>query len=91
MFTATLILAFGKPVKLVKTVVVRKIVVAPSNRFLMSRPYNTSNPEPMPTRLITTCTSVNVDRDMPRIMATILSGENVTSAADKLQAGLDER
>src|SRR5258708_28440736 len=56
------------PVRLVKTVVTRKIAVAPSKRLPRSRPYTTRSPEPIPTRPNNTCTTVNVDRDMPKIM-----------------------
>src|SRR5580658_1708959 len=56
------------PVTLVRTVVTRKIEVAPSKRSPISSPYTTRKPEPIPTRLINTCTRVNVDVVMPKIM-----------------------
>jgi len=46
------------PVTLVATVLARKSAVQPSSRFPVSRPYRTTSPEPIPTRLITTCTNV---------------------------------
>ena len=44
----------GKPVRLVRSVVTRKIAVQPLRRLPVSRPYTTMNPEPIPTRLINT-------------------------------------
>src|SRR5271167_385482 len=58
-----------KPVRLVKTVVTRKIAVQPSSRFPTSRPYTTMNPEPIPDRLGKRCTRVNVDIVMPKIIS----------------------
>src|ERR1700687_3986602 len=49
-------------------VVTRKIAVQPSSRFPESSPYTTTKPEPIPARLINTCTSVNVGVVMPKIM-----------------------
>jgi hypothetical protein len=63
------------PVRLVKTVVTRKIAVAPSNRFPRIIPYKTRSPEPMPIRLNSTCKSVNVEVDMPKIMVPSVVGE----------------
>ena len=48
------------PVTLVATVVARKRAVQPLSRFPASSPKITTNPEPIPTRLINTCTKVNV-------------------------------
>jgi hypothetical protein len=56
------------PVRLVKAVVARKILVHPSRGLLVSNPYRTTNPEPIPARLINTCRRVNVDLVIPRIM-----------------------
>src|SRR5207245_7565083 len=60
------------PVRLVRTVVTRKIAVQPARRFPVSSPYRTMNPEPIPTRLINTCNRVNVDIVIPRIMTHLL-------------------
>lgn len=46
------------PVTLVATVVVRKSAVQPFIRFPFSSPNMTTNPEKIPTRLNTTCTTV---------------------------------
>src|SRR5437588_9580956 len=53
------------PVTLVSTVLARKTAVQPATRFPESIPYATTNPARIPTRLITTCTSVNVDMAPP--------------------------
>src|SRR5260370_41450620 len=60
----------GKPnaVTLVATVLTRKSAVQPSSRFPASSPNMTTNPEKIPTRLNTTCTKVNVDVVIPKIM-----------------------
>src|SRR5262245_29878919 len=50
------------PVTLVATVVARKSAVQPSSRFPLSSPNMTTNPEPIPNRLITTCMKVSVWR-----------------------------
>src|SRR3981081_1928325 len=60
------------PVRLVATVLARKSVVHPSSRLRVSRPYTTIAPETIPTKLITTCMSVNVDNVMPKIMMSLL-------------------
>jgi hypothetical protein len=61
------------PVTLVATVVARKTAVHPLSRFPASSPKMTTNPEPIPTRPINTCTKVNVDVVMPKIMMHVLS------------------
>src|SRR5712691_11095143 len=61
------------PVTLVKTVVARKRAVQPSRRFEPSMASRTMSPETIPTRLMTTCTSVKLDVDKPRIMTRLLS------------------
>jgi hypothetical protein len=48
------------PVTLVATVLARKSAVQRSSRFALSSPNTTTNPEPIPTKLSTTCTKVNV-------------------------------
>jgi hypothetical protein len=56
-----------KPVTLVATVLTKKIAVQPLSRSAASSPHQTTtNPERMPTRLITTCT--NVSGDIPKII-----------------------
>jgi hypothetical protein len=65
-----------KPVTLVATVVARKSAVQPSSRFPVSSPKTTTNPDAIPTRLIKTCTRVNVDVVIPTIMSCILSREH---------------
>jgi hypothetical protein len=40
----------------------------PSRGLLVSNPYTTTNPEPIPARLINTCKRVNVNVVIPRIM-----------------------
>src|SRR5208283_3598384 len=62
------------PVTLVATVVVRKIAVQPSSCLPLRSPYSTTNPEPIPARLMITCSRVNVEVVMPRIMVRLLSG-----------------
>src|SRR5271155_3119208 len=62
----------ANPVTLVATVVRRKMAVHRSSRFPASNPYITTNPVPIPTRLSNTCTSVNVEVVIPRIMAHLL-------------------
>jgi hypothetical protein len=57
-----------KPVTLVSTVVNRKSAVQLLSRLDESSPSRTINPDPMPTRLMITCTVVNVERDLPNIM-----------------------
>src|SRR4029077_8311927 len=44
----------------------------------------TMSPDPMPTRLMMTCTVVNVERDMPSIMLKVLSkqGSDITTRGD---------
>jgi hypothetical protein len=69
------------PVTLVKTVVARKIAVAPSKRFLRNIPKRTNKPEPIPATLINTWTRVNVAVDMPKIMVSSPQRKNVTSVA----------
>src|SRR5271166_1736598 len=66
-----------KPVRLVSTVVVKKIAVQPSRRLPLSRPYRTMNPEPIPARLMMTCSKVKVDRDIPRTIVGVLSERSV--------------
>src|SRR5271157_3889318 len=63
------------PVTLVNTVVVRKIAVQPSSRLPLRSPYSTTNPEPIPARLMITCSRVNVEVVMPRIMMRLLPGK----------------
>src|SRR5258708_22074764 len=48
------------PVKLVVTVVARNSAVQRLSCFAAISPNTTTNPEPIPTRLNTTCTKVNV-------------------------------
>src|SRR3954470_24121461 len=57
-----------KPVRLVSTVVARKSAVQASDLFAFNRPNKTTKPDTIPIRLITTCTSVNVGVDRPKIM-----------------------
>src|SRR5260370_18987013 len=57
-----------KPVTLVATVVQRKSLVQPSNRFAVSIPNKTTKPAPIPARLNTTCRRVN----NPKIMRFLL-------------------
>jgi hypothetical protein len=61
------------PVTLVKIVVARKSSVKPLNRRSVSMPSSTTTPEAIPMRLMMTCTVVNVDNDIPKIMTRILS------------------
>src|SRR5258708_5590323 len=48
------------PVKLVDTVVARNSAVQPLSCFAAISPNTTTNPDPIPTRLNTTCTKVNM-------------------------------
>jgi len=59
-------------VTLVKTVVERKIAVQPPSRLPLSIPKTTMRPETIPTKLISTCTKVNVDVVIPRIICCLL-------------------
>src|SRR5580704_4418967 len=70
-----------KPVTLVSTVVNRNSAVQPLGRLAESIPNTTMSPDPMPTRLMMTCTVVNVERDMPSIMLKVLSkqGSDITT------------
>src|SRR5258706_4479985 len=65
-----------KPVTLVAIVVTRKISLHPRRLQPKNTPAITTNPAPMPTRLSTTCTAVNVSNVMPQTMAasSILGG-----------------
>src|SRR5262245_37273618 len=56
------------PVTLVRIVVTRNTAVQPGSRCARSIPARTTSPVTMPIRLMTTCTSVKVASDMPRIM-----------------------
>ena len=67
------------PVRLVKTMVTRKIAVQPSSRFPVRNPNMTANPEPISARLINTCRKVYVAPDMPRIMMRLLPETRLTS------------
>src|SRR5579859_4400705 len=64
-----------KPVTLVATVVVRNKSVQRSRRFEVRSPYITTSPDPIPTRLIRTCSSVNVAVVIPRIMTHLRADE----------------
>src|SRR6059036_782174 len=57
-----------KPVTLVATVVTRKSAVHPLRSRPRSRTEITTSPEPIPIRLSTTCTSVNVASGIPQAM-----------------------
>jgi hypothetical protein len=61
------------PVTLVRIVVTRNSAVHPSTRFEPNIPHNTTIPEKIPIRLMTTCMVVNAEIDMPRIMTGVLS------------------
>src|SRR6267378_6718446 len=61
------------PVTLVATVVTRKSEVQPSRLLPAISPNNTTNPDKIPTRLITTWTKVKVV--MPRIMMCQFRGD----------------
>jgi hypothetical protein len=58
-----------KPVTLVSTVVARKIAVQPLSGLEPSMPMTTMAPAKIPIRLKMTWNRVNVDIDIPRIMA----------------------
>jgi hypothetical protein len=60
------------PVTLVATVLARNKAVQPLSRFLVSSPYMTTNPEPIPTKLTRMCTKVNVEGDILHIMMHLL-------------------
>ena len=53
---------------LVATVVARKTAVQRSSRLELRNPYITSTPELIPIRLIRTCSRVNVEVLIPRII-----------------------
>ena len=57
-----------KPVALVRIVVRRNSAVQPAIRLEPSSPNITIRPETIPTRLMITCTKVNVGRLRPSIM-----------------------
>ena len=57
------------PVTLVRTVVARKMAVQPSSFLPPSMP---TSPATIPIRLMMTCSVVNVDNDMPKIMTRVL-------------------
>ena len=61
------------PLTLVSTVVARKSAVQPGSLRAHSMPTRAMIPVAIPMRLITTCTTVNVASDMPRIMTRLLS------------------
>ena len=54
---------------LVRIVVTRNTPFQPSSRRPLRNPYTTTSPVKIPIRLNNTCTSVNVETDMPRIIA----------------------
>ena len=58
-----------KPVRVVSTVVARKIAVRPGSSRPPTMASATTMPVTMAIRLMTTWTCVNVSNDMPRIMA----------------------
>jgi hypothetical protein len=58
--------------------------------FPATNPKITTNPEPMPMKLITTCTKVNVDVVMPRIMISVLSESRVSYFVSELSYSLRE-
>src|SRR6185503_1811326 len=57
----------AKPVTLVATVVSRNRPFQPPRSLPPSRPNSTMSPEPIPIRLSTTCSDVNVDSVSPQI------------------------
>jgi hypothetical protein len=63
------------PVTLVKIVIARKGAVQPLILCELNMPYKTMRPDMIPIRLITlitTCSSVKLSIDMPRIMGRIV-------------------
>ena len=60
-----------KPVTLVSTVVARKISVRPPRWRPPSMPNSTMIPLAIPIRLMTTCSVVKLDMDIPRIMGLV--------------------
>src|SRR3989441_3720803 len=58
----------------------RKSAVQPSSRLPVSSPNITTNPEPIPTRLNKTCTRVNVEVVIPKIMMCVLPKQDVPHA-----------
>ena len=60
------------PVTLVRTVVARKIAVQLSSFLPPSIPSRTTSPVTIPIRLMMTCSVVNVDSDIPKIMTRVL-------------------
>jgi hypothetical protein len=53
---------------LVAAVLARKSAVHRFSRLAVTSPYITTKPEPIPTRLIRTCSKVKVDVFIPRII-----------------------
>jgi hypothetical protein len=61
------------PVTLVRTVVARKSAVQFVSSLERTMPITATSPETIPTRLKRTCTRVNVDGVIPRIIDGVLS------------------
>src|SRR5947207_3896166 len=83
--------ATGKPnpVRLVARVLARKIAVQPSSRFAVSNPNTTTNPAPIPTRLMTTWTTVNVVRKLTiHVLSELTTGPSRLQEREEIRVDL---